>query len=129
MSMIKDVKTLLISKGVSTTIYLGLIPDSTAECIGLYRYAGQPPILPADIERIGLQVRCRAETYEEALLNSKLVCSILSEVGDEDTDGGVIEIDGTKYIRIVPMQSGFSSGGDGETYEEIVQNFGVYTPI
>jgi len=124
MSMIKDIKTYLISQGVSTPIFLGHVPEETQECIGLYRYAGKPPLKEADIDRCGLQIRCRAESYEEAYDTARLVCMLLSSVGDEDIDGDAVVIDGTKYYRVHSMQS--MQINENDLYTETMQNFAVY---
>ncbi|MEX1376500.1 MAG: minor capsid protein [Eubacteriales bacterium] len=125
MSMIKDMKTYLVSKGVSTPIFLGSIPDGETECIGLYRYAGKAPLYDAKMDRAGMQVRCRHENYEEATANARLVCSMLWEIGDEANESGEMkEIDGTKYARVLPVQSAAPLATEGE-YVEVVQSFEV----
>ena len=121
MSMIKDMKTYLISKGVSVPIYLGSIPEGNVECIGLYRYSGQAVLKEADIERIGLQVKCLSADYEEAHQNANLVQNLLWQIGDEDECGDLLDIDGTKYVRVIPKQSGECVKND--EYVEMVQNF------
>ena len=125
MSMIKDIKTYLTNKGISTPIFLGSIPEGETDCIGLYRYAGKPPLKEAGIERVGLQVRCRAGKYEDAIANCKMVCSSLWEIGDEETIGDLVEIDGIKYARVHPKQSAYSLGSDVDGVCEVVQNFEV----
>ena len=126
MSMIKDMKTYLVSKGVSTPIFLGSIPDGEAECIGLYRYAGKAPLNDAQIERAGMQVRSRHVSYEEAIANARLICGMLWEIGDEVRGSGeMTEIDGTKYARVLPVQSAVALGAESNDYVEVVQSFEV----
>ncbi|MBN2880004.1 MAG: hypothetical protein JXN65_10310 [Clostridia bacterium] len=125
MSMIKDMKTYLVARGVSLPIYLGSIPADETECAGLYRYAGKAPHKEAGIECIGLQVRTRAQSYEDALAAINLISSMLGSIGDEETGGDAVNIDGTKYARVYPMQSAYSLGSDEAGVWEIVQNFEV----
>ncbi len=125
MSMIKDMKTYMVAKGVSVPIYLGSIPTDSTECLGLFRYAGKAPHKEAGVERIGLQVRSRAQEYEEALSNIIMAAAFLSEIGDEETDGGILDIDGAKYARVYPAQGAYSLGSDEDGTYELVQNFEV----
>lgn len=121
MSMIKDIKTYLISQGVSTPIFLGQIPEGETECIGLYRYAGKPRLKEAGIERCGLQVRCRAANYEDAYDMSKLICTLLNSIGDEEINGDALVIDGVKYFRVYSVSSHIINENDG--YVETVENY------
>ena len=125
MSMIKDMKTYLVAKGVSVPIYLGSIPAGETECAGLYRYAGKAPLKGAGIERIGLQVRSRSASYEGALSYIKLISLLLNEIGDEETGGDILDIDGAKYARVCAVQSTYSLGSDEAGIWEMVQNFEV----
>jgi len=125
MSMIKDMKTYLVAGGVSVPIYLGSIPAEETECAGLYRYAGKPPHKEAGIERIGLQVRSRAQSYEAALSAINMISGMLCSIGDEETGGDAVDIDGTKYARVYPVQSAYSLGSDASGVWELVQNFEV----
>lgn len=124
MSLVKDIKSYLVSKGISTPIYLGEIPDSPDEVIGLFQYAGQGPLVGADIERPGLQVRVRG-SYETAITNIYAISEILSEVGNE-VNGTLpegITIDSTLYLRIASVQSPFPLAYDSKERKEFVQNF------
>jgi len=122
--MIRDIKTYLIANGVSTPVFLGHIPEGEIECIGLYRYAGKPPLKEADIERCGLQVRCRAKEYEDAHDRARFICTLLSSIGDEGIDGDAAVIDGMKYFRVHSVNS--HNINENDEYVETVQNFTVY---
>ena len=83
------------------------------------------PHKEAGVERIGLQVRSRAQEYEEALSNIIMAAAFLSEIGDEETDGGILDIDGAKYARVYPAQGAYSLGSNEADTYELVQNFEV----
>jgi hypothetical protein len=121
MSMIKDIKTYLISQGVTTPIFLGHIPEGETQCIGLYRYAGKTKLKEAGIERCGLQARCRAANYEDAYDTAKLICTLLNGIGDDEIDGDAVVIDGVKYFRVYSVSKHTVNRNDG--YVETAENY------
>jgi|GEM_PF-6864552 len=126
MSVMKGVKTYLISKGVSVPVFIDNIPEGETECIGLYRYWGQSSLNKAGIERVGLQVRCRSESYEEAIATAKFICSILWEIGDDiNKNGDVLDIDGIKYLWAYPKQNAYQSNKENSKFVEVLQSYGL----
>jgi len=129
MSMIADVKKYLNDNGVTTPIYLSYIP-AEGECIALYQYTGQPPLLKANLERPGLQVKAMYTDYETAISKIEEIASVLNTLGNEFNDTGeAVTINGTLYQRIQPAQSATSLGWNEGNQIEIVQNFYVTKEI
>ena len=130
MSMPKDIKTYLAGQGVTDEIYIGYMPDRGApdQCVALYAYAGQPPLISAELRIPGLQVRVRAASggYSEASDLIESIAGILKQVGDEVNEGaGSQAINGTTYHRIIPVQEPFELGQDDSERYTLVQNFYV----
>ena len=126
MSMIKDIKTHMVDQGLSVPVSLACLPPKPDDVIALYQYDGQSPLISAGIERPGIQVRSRSPDYEAAMANIKAVADILRRVGhNEDGDDASVDINGTLYHRIIPVQSAFEFGKDENDRHVIVQNFYV----
>lgn len=124
MSMIKDIKTHMVDRGLTTSVHLTGLPPNPDTVIALFQYDGQTPLIDADIERPGLQVRSRSPDYETAMSNIKQVADILNTVGyDEDGNDEPTRINGTLYHRVIPVQSAFEFGLDENGRHIIVQNF------
>ena len=128
MSMVRNIKTYLISKGVCEHVFLGSMPDDETECIAICKNKGQSLLYDAGIKRTGLKIRCRSSNYEDAAANMRLVCSMLWEIGNKENDyGSILDIDGTKYIKLCPVQSAYCCECDKNGEYELVQDFDVYT--
>jgi len=82
-----DIKNYLVSKGITESIYLVSLPDSTLPAICLYEYSGEQPDTLVDIYKPRLQVKVQVartayetgreliaeiESYLQGLSNTQL---------------------------------------------------------
>lgn len=61
-----DIATYLQTAGIGTvgsSIFIGQMPDAPTNCIALYQYGGEPPLVVGGIENPRLTVRVRNATY------------------------------------------------------------------
>ena len=125
MSMIADMKKYLNDNGVTTSIYLSSMPTE-GECVVLYQYTGQPPLIGAKLERPGLQVKAQYSDYETAIAKIEEIAQVLDALGNEyENNGEAVTINDTMYQRVIPAQSASSLGWNENNQIEIVQNYYV----
>jgi len=128
MSLVKDIADYLEENDigeVGTDIFYGTIPDSPDKVVGVFQYAGRVPDLIAGVDKPGLQIRVRGEDYPSAEAKIKQVGNLLRQIGDEvnETLCEGVEINGSLYLRIAPVQSAFPLGEDKKERMEFIQNF------
>src|SRR5262245_3512936 len=115
MPILEDIAELLESEGLGTLgteLFLSSMddPGMPSQCTALYQYAGGPPLQVLEAAgvryaRPGLHVRCRAADYPTAEAQADAIWLLLSTVANQ-------EINGTRYLSILPQQSPFPLGPD-----------------
>lgn len=115
----KDIKTVLVSDGVTTPIYIGSEPASPDEVITLYNLAGDAPSPKFLLDFPGLQVRSRANAYTTAYDNLLEVFNLLlgRAAFTEST---------TRYTGIIALTNIFEIGTDSNDRRILACNFKLY---
>ena len=81
---------------VGSDIFIGMMPDTTSNCIAIYEYAGNPPENVGDIEHPRLTVRVRNATYANGQIKAKTILSKLHTLSNT-----TLETHSYLYIRAV----------------------------
>ena len=68
---------------VDTDIFKGHMPDTAANCIALYQYAGEPPLLVGSIENPRLTVRVRNTSYDAGQKKARDVLKALHTLNEQ----------------------------------------------
>jgi len=120
MSLLVDIKSLIT--GVNANIYLGDLPDTPDNCIGLYQTGGQDPQhqLGASTEEVHetptFQVRLRNTTYATANTEAEQVKDVL--------DGLINQVVNGNEYKSIFMQGDINSlGRDGRNRVNLSVNF------
>lgn len=104
---LQEIKQILKVNGITLDIKIGALTDNN--CIGLFSTAGQPAVLYFDnqkLERPGLQVYVRHESYEQGYNIIRNVYNILN-----------------KQVGFNPQQSPFYVGRNEKNYAEFSVNY------
>jgi len=131
--MLEDIQSFINSSGVAitgTNLFVSTIPESLTLAVGLFDYAGEPPDAIAQTRAPGLQVLIRATSYSAGRAMADAIYEVLSPVGDEIDDESLystgVEINGTQYNRILPLEIPWYSGKTDTAQHEFVCNYRVY---
>lgn len=117
--ILDDIATYLQAGGVGTIgtdLFKGELPPDPDNCVAIYEYAGQPPLVSVNIDRPGLQVRVRNQGYAQARAKIEQVYLLLHALANTT-------LSGERYLIIRAVQSPFSMGRDSNNLLELVQNF------
>ena len=101
-------------------IFIGIMPDGAnvpRDVILLNQYAGSQPLLKAldQVQRPGLQIKCRAQYYDDAHQKAEQINRLLDQYSGE--------IDGLYFDEIRAIQSPFFLEQDGNERIIFCQNF------
>lgn len=126
MSLVDDIKQLLINNNITTAIAKADMPDTPDDLICLFQYAGQNNITFDRITRPNLQIQIRSASYGFAMEEAERIQNILWQIGDEMNESeysGGVEINDMLYLVIEPVQSPFLLRKDEKERKIIIQNF------
>lgn len=104
---LQEIKQILKDNSITLDIKIGSLSDGNS--IGLYATAGQPAVLYFDnqkLERPGLQVYIRHESYEQGYTIIRQIYDILN-----------------KQVGFSPQQSPFYVGRNEKNYAEFSVNY------
>lgn len=101
-------------------IFIGIMPDGANvpnDVILLNQYAGSQPLLKAldQVQRPGLQIKCRAQYYDDAHQKAEQINRVLDQYSGEIGD--------SYYLEIRAVQSPFLLSQDSNERIIYVQNF------
>ena len=125
MSMVSDIAGYLATAKVGTvnvSIFINHLPDVDGPVISLTQYGGNIPPRKTGIECPGLQVWCRAKTFEDGDAKMKAVFACLHEIGP-------VTINSKIYKYIQANQSHQYMGQDENDRHEWVMNFIVMKDV
>lgn len=105
-----DIAAYLETAGVgtlNTDMFIGLLPDTTSNCIALYQYAGNAPELVGGLENPRLTVRVRNTTYANGQEKAQDVLKALHTLHEQT-------LNGTRYLYVRAVGSVNQLGRDHE---------------
>lgn len=124
--VLDDLKDLMSTGGVTTTIYKGLMPPSPDEAFQIVETGGAPPVRAfrssageAVVERPTVQIVRRSPSYQRARAEMNYAYRLLDGAGDRT-------VNGTRYLFIEALQSPFHLGRDETNREQVACNFRVH---
>jgi hypothetical protein len=122
MSMLTDVHAYLTANGQGISLFIGSMPDSPDVVVGLFAYAGRPPLEVVNVagirqERPGLQVQVRSSPngYADAEARSYAIYRLL-QLANATVGSGF-------YQQIAPFGSPFPLDRDGNRRVVIAANY------
>jgi len=119
MSLIDDVAAYLATKSVGTVgtdLFKGFLPDTPANCVAIFEYAGFPPEIPNQIYYPGLQVRVRNTSYSTGRAKLKSI---------EDELHGLVNTTLTSTIYLWFFAEGVNYLGWKNEMVEFTENYQV----
>jgi hypothetical protein len=127
--VLDDIGDLVSTGGVSTTQYLGFLPERPDEALGFFESGGLGPVHAmaggpglAVEEAAGIQVIRRSASYRRARVEMAVIFRLLDGFGDR-------VLDGTRYSWIEAVQSPFSLGQDESGRSMVACNFLVWKAL
>lgn len=122
MTLLTDIKALLISEGITTPAYIAQMPDDPDTCLGLFEYGGSPLNHTVEVEAPGLQIKVRqAAATDDYQVGRALAQSIIQKLHGKKN----IKIDGTRYTHIYANQSPIPDQRDAHGRPAFFVNFTV----
>lgn len=112
----QTIKEILVSRGITETIYLGFLAAQPDTAIVITPTAGLPPDGKHNYNTPGIQVRTRAADYQTAETLAFHVFDILQSLGNTT-------ISGVYITDIQAQQDPYSLGRDEVNRHSFVQNF------
>ena len=119
MSVLEDLQAYLVANGV-TGVFMVKMPDVPAAVVCLYEYAGIPPEFAHDgqqWENPRVQAVARDTTYQAARDKAQTVYNLLN--------GKANMTIGSRYLKILALQSPFPLGVDENDRPRLVVNFEI----
>jgi len=118
-SVLEDLQAYLVANGV-TGVFMVKMPDVPAAVVCLYEYAGIPPEFAHDgqqWENPRVQAVARDTTYQAARDKAQTVYNLLN--------GKANMTIGSRYLKILALQSPFPLGVDENDRPRLVVNFEI----
>ena len=105
------------STNPNNNIFIGIMPQEPQDIILINQYAGEQPLHKVldDIQRPGLQIKCRAKYYDYAIAKAEEINLALDQYSGE--------INGKYYVEIRAVQSPFLLEQDKNECVVFCQNF------
>ena len=129
MNLTKDVKDILISRGVTSPVYRSICPDGDDvldDILVLYEYAGLPLNgLDTSFAGLSLQVVTRAPDFDAGLTRAQAVSAMLRDIGNTDKKNQPVVVNNTAYYQFAALQSPFKLKEDEAGRIYFAQNFRV----
>ena len=124
MTLLTDIATQLQADGhgiVGTTVFIGRMPDSPDNCLAVYEYTGQSPLMTHDdplphIERPRFQVKVRNTGYANGRAAIEALYKDLAILRNAT-------LTSANYLWVQPLQQPFYLRRDDNERVEFVVNF------
>lgn len=120
--LLDELKTHLVSEGITVDIFTGRLPDHPHACVSLLETGGLAPEMGfgspgIQYETPGVQVLCRGEedSYETPRTTAEAVFDVLTQIQAQ-------ELSGVFYHTVNPQQSPALLGLDDQKRPRIVFN-------